>query len=450
MSRRRTPASHGLAGPLPRFGRAAIVAQFLAALGFIALMLNAEGVRLPFTGGGDWTLRAQFTDAGGIHTGERTPVLISGVPSGDVTSVSERGGVALVTMRLSGSARGVVRSDASASIAPRSALEDMTVEIAPGSDAAPAARPGTLIPSRRTAPTTTLDQVVSVLDADTRTQLAILIDQLARGIGAKQTAIATAVGRLHALLDPAVQIASGLAQRRTELASLVHSLAGIGTAAESRDVALAQALHSGSATLGVTARRQASIASSVAALPGTLTSLNAALAGVRTLARPLVPTLSRLGSTARALPAALAAVRGAVPAAGRLLSAASSFTHRGARGLRDLASVLSQLGPTASALTPAIADAEPIVSAVNDNRAGIALLGERFSGVLSTNDANGPILRGLGSFEAFNPANFGFSAATAKQKAALGTQAVDALTQTCLRGGLVACLVRYLVPGLPK
>jgi phospholipid/cholesterol/gamma-HCH transport system substrate-binding protein len=450
MSRRRTPASHRLAGPVPRLGRLAIVAQALAALGFVALMLNAEGVRLPFTGGGDWTLRAQFTDAGGIHTGERTPVLVSGVPSGEVTNVSERGGVALVTMRLESSARTVIRADAKAAIEPRSALEDMTVDITPGSRAAPAARSGMVIPSAHTSPTTTLDQVVSVLDSDTRSQLAILIDQLARGIGGRQTAIAAAVDRLHSLLNPALQIADGLAERRSLLSSLVDSLAGIGTAAQSHDAALAQSLHSGAATLAVTARRQASVSSTIEALPNTLTSLNSALAGVRTLAQPLVPTLTTLRSTARALPAALSSVREVVPAAAGLLSAADAFVRDGAAGVHDAASVLSQLGPTASALTPVIADVEPIVSAVNDNRDGIGLLGARFSGVLSTNDANGPILRGLGSFEPVNPANFGFSSATGANKAAVAGEVVDALTQTCLRGGLVACLVRYLVPGLPK
>jgi virulence factor Mce-like protein len=450
MRRRSTPAARGLAGPVPRLGRIALLAQALAALGFVALLLNAEGVRLPFTGGGDWTLRAQFSDAGGIHSGERTPVLVSGVPLGQVTTVAVHDGVAVVTMRLGGSARGVVRSDATAAIEPRSALEDMTVDITPGSGAAPAAPEGMLIRATRTSPTTTLDQVISVLDADTRTQLSIVLDQLARGIGGHAARLGAAVDELHRMLDPAVRIADGLARRRQLLASLVHSLASIGSAAQAHDAQLAQTLGSGAATLAVTARRQSQIESTVTQLPPTLTSLNGALAGVRTLAAPLVPLLRELGPTARALPRALASVREVVPAASRLLSTASRFTSDGgSAGLHVAATMLNGLGPTARALTPAIADLEPIVSAVNDNRQGIALLGERFSGVLSTNDANGPILRGLGTFESFNPADFGAPSATGAQKAALASQAVQALTLTCLRGGLVACLVRYLVPGLP-
>jgi hypothetical protein len=174
------------------------------------------------------------------------------------------------------------------------------------------------------------------------------------------------------------------------------------------------------------------------------------LGGVRTLASPLVPTLTGLRSTARALPRALGSIRAVARAANRLLAAADTFaTGAGGSGLHVAATVLDRLGPAAQALTPAIAGVEPIVSAINDNRQGIGLLGERFSGVLSTNDANGPILRGLGSFEPFNPADFGFPTTTSAQKAAVAAQAVTALVQTCLRGGLVACLVRYLVPGLP-
>jgi hypothetical protein len=96
-----------------------------------------------------------------------------------------------------------------------------------------------------------------------------------------------------------------------------------------------------------------------------------------------------------------------------------------------------------------VARAKPIVDAVNERKEGVGLLGERFSGVLSTNDANGPILRGLGTFEPFNPADVGFPGATGAQRAALAAKAVTALTNECLTDNQLACLVRYLVPGLP-
>ncbi len=438
-----------LSGPVPRLGRVAVLAQAVAAIAFVIVLLDAEGVRLPFTGGGDWTLEAVFSDVGGIHSGERTPVLVAGVPVGEVTGVKLDHGRADVTMRLSSSARGAIRGDATATIEPRSALQDLTVDISAGSAASPALRPGSRIAAARTAPTTTLDQVVSVMDTDTRAQLSILLDQLARGIGGRGGQLQATVGALHAVLDPARQVAAALARRRVELSELVGSLSRLSATAAQHDASLAEAVSAAAKTLGVSSSREAAVSNSVRSLPSTATGLDRALQGVRSLATPLVPTLAALAPTAAALPHALGSVRGVVPAARTLLSAADVFSRGGAGGLHAAAGVLGSLKATASVLTPAISRIEPIVSAVNNRRQGIGLLGERFSGVLSTNDANGPILRGLGSFEPFNPANFGFPSASSAQKAQLATQAVTALTLTCLHGQFVACLVRYLVPGLP-
>jgi phospholipid/cholesterol/gamma-HCH transport system substrate-binding protein len=439
----------GMSGAMPRLGPVALVAQLLAALAFVAVLLAAEGVKLPFTGAGDWTVQAAFSDAGGIHTGEATPVLISGVPSGQVTNVRVEHGLAIVTMRLGPQARGVLRSDATAAIEPRSALEDMTIDLSPGSADTPAARPGMRIAAARTSPTITLDHVVGVMDADTRADLSILLDQLAHGTGGRAGQLRDAVARLHALLDPATQVAGALARRRVLLTGLVGSLAHLGQAAEQHDVALAHSIGTAQQTLAVTATRQSAVAASVRGLPATIRSLNLALERMPALAAPLAPTLSALSSTAAALPATLTAIRHLAPAAGTLLSAAAALARDGSPGIRAAASVLGTLAPTATALTPAIARIEPIVSAVNARRSGIAQLGEGFSGVLSTNDANGPILRGLGTFEPFNPADFGYPGATGAQKAALAAKAARALTLTCLHDNAVACLVRYLVPGLP-
>jgi phospholipid/cholesterol/gamma-HCH transport system substrate-binding protein len=439
-----------LSGPVPRLGRAALVVQAVAALAFVAVLVSAEGVRLPFTGGGDWTLTAAFSDAGGIHSGERTPVLVAGVPEGIVTSVDVQAGLAQVTMRLDAAARGVIRRDASARIEPRSALEDMTVDITPGSASAPAAPDGMRIPVVSTAPTVTLDRVTSILDADTRTQLEIVLDQLARGIGGQGGGrLRQAIEQLQTQLDPATQVASALARRRVLLARLVGSVSQIATSAESRDTAIATSLSSGAVTLRALAQRETSLSSSISALPSTMTAVRGALHGVSSLAQPLLPVLRGLAPVASALPAAMASARATVGPVAGLLSAAGTLATRGGTGVADATRVLGQLAPTAKALKPVISEVQPIVSAVNARRDGIGLLGERFSGVLSTNDANGPILRGLGTFESFNPADFGYPSASPAQRTALAAQAVKALTLLCLHGQPVSCLVRYLVPGLP-
>jgi phospholipid/cholesterol/gamma-HCH transport system substrate-binding protein len=443
------PVRRRLAGPVPRLGRAAVILQALAALAFVGVLLRAEGVRLPFTGGGDWTLTAVFSDAGGIHGGESTPVLVAGVPEGRVTAVRVQGGRAIVSMRLDGAVRGVIRRDADARIEPRSALEDMTVDITPGGADSPAAAPGMQIPPARTAPTTPLDRVTGVLDAGTRTQLSIVLAQLARGLGGQSGRLQAAVRQLRGELDPATRVLDALARRRTLLSRLVGSVARIASSAQRGDTDIAASLSAGDVTLGALARRESSLAAAVGSLPSTMTAVRGALNGVRSLAAPLAPALRRFQPVAAALPGMLAAARRATPPLAGLLNSAQAFVSRGSPGLAAADSLLSTLAPTASALVPVIARVQPIVSAVNARRAGIAQLGERFSGVLSTNDANGPILRGLGTFEPFNPADFGYPSPSAAKRAALAGQAATALTLACVHGQPVACLVRYLVPGLP-
>jgi len=301
----------------------------------------------------------------------------------------------------------------------------------------------------RTTPTIPLDRLTAIMDADTRAQVAILLDQLAVGIGGRGGELRAAVAQLAAVVNPARQVTGALARRRILLSSLVGSLARLSQVAESHDQQLATSLAAGADTLSVTSRREGALAQGISSLPGTLTTLDDALNRVRSLADPLAPALSRLDASAVALPGALSALRGAVPTVDGLLGAASALVRDGSGGAQAAAAVFKPLAGTARALTPAIADVAPIVDAVNTDRSGIGVLGARFSGVLSTNDANGPILRGLGTFEAFNPADFGVPNATPAQTVALAAQAVHALTLTCLDGGLVACLVRYLVPGLP-
>jgi phospholipid/cholesterol/gamma-HCH transport system substrate-binding protein len=445
----RRAATRSASGPLPRLGRAAVIGQLLAALAFVGVLLAAEGVRLPFTGSGAFTLRAAFADAGGINGGERTPVLVSGVPVGNVTAVRLSGGSALVTMELGSGARGVIKRDATAAIEPRSALDDLTIDITPGSASAPAASSGMEIPVARTTSSTSLAQVISVLDADTRAQLSILIDQLARGTGGRGGQLGAAVRQLATLLNPATAVTAALANRRVLLARLVDSLARIGATAERHDLAIAGAVSAAATTLAATAREQTQVAASVQALPAAVRSIDHALVDTRALAQPLVPVLENLQPTASALAGALAAVRAFARPASTLLRAAGTFAAGGGAGTRAAASAMAELHGTAAALAPVITRLEPIVADVNARRAGIAQLGERFSGVLSTDDANGPILRGLGTFEPFNPADFGEPGASPGQRAKLAAQAAEALTLTCLHGQAVACLVRYLVPGLP-
>ncbi len=168
----------------------------------------------------------------------------------------------------------------------------------------------------------------------------------------------------------------------------------------------------------------------------------------RVLADPLVPALDGLRPSARRLPAALASLRDLAAPARGLLADLGPVARDGRAPARGLREALNALAPAARGLTPSVTRLTPVLKDIDDNKTGIGLLGARFSGVFSTSDANGQILRGLGFFEAFDPAGFGEAGASGARLRTLKLDAVRALTKACVTN-TVACLVRYLVPGLP-
>lgn len=436
------------AGPSPRFGRLALLLQAVLAVALVAVLLRADDVRLPLTGTDDLRVEVVFPDAAGLRTDQHAPVLVAGVPSGRVEEVRYAQGRAVATLRLDPAARGVVKADAVARIEPRSALEDLTVDLVPGSRSAPALEDGDRLEAAQTRGEVQLDRVAATLDADTRAQVAILLDNL--GTGLQDGELRQAIQALRPVVDTASQVTTALDRRRSRLTRLVDAVDTVATAAGQKQAALRDAVAAGRRTLDVTAARDRELRSTISALPGTMTALDGALAETQRLATPLRPALQRLRPTARALPAALQQLQDVVPAATKLVDAAGALGTDGAAPTRRLRRAAEALRPAATRLTPGVAQLEPIVRSIDARKTGVATLGERFSGVLSTNDANGPVLRGLGFFEPFDPANFGFPGATGAKRAKVAVDAAAALTQVCLKENPLACLIRFQVPGLPK
>jgi len=433
----------------PRLGRTAIVGQALLALAFVAVVLRAEGVRL---GGPDtFDVHVAFADASGLRDDARAPVTVAGVPEGRVVDVryDPARGRAVATLRLDRRVRGVIHADATATIVPRSALQDLTVELSAGSRRSPALRPGAWIDPARATGAVALDRLVDVLDADTRVQAQVVLSQLAVGLRGRSGVLRDAVARLNTALDPARAVTRALAARPAALTRLVGALGAIGSALGDRDAALGGALDAGRRTLRVTAGRRRALGATVRELEPALGALDGALRSTRRASGPLAAALDRLAPTAAALPGALAAARVAAPELLALVRETRALAAGGGVALADARRVASAAGPTARTLTPALRDGRSVLAAVDRRRDSIGLLGERFSGVLSTNDANGTILRGLGFFEPFDPADVGEPGATGVRLTTLKVQAARALTRTCLHVNPVACLVRYLVPGLP-
>lgn len=437
-----------VAGPRTPLGWLAIVAYGLLAVAGIGYLLASQGVKAP---GLDhrYRLEVAFPDAGGLKTENHNPVTVAGVTLGEVERVRYSGGRAVATLRMEQESEGRIFRDARASVVPRSALNDLTVDIAPGRRARGALGDGDrLRPAPDAAPVGS-DQVIDTLDADTRAQVQILLGELSVGLKGRPGELQRAVASLGDASASGRRVSGQLARRRVLLARLVTDLDRVLGALGDRGTHLADSIEYGRRTLDAVSAREPELRATLRQLPATLASLSTAMDEVTALSGPAVPALERLRPTARALPAGLRSLREFTPSARRLLREADPLVTRGRAPARDLRTALRELRLGSTALRPAVRDTLPLVRAIDKNKEGVGLLGERFSGVFSTNDANGPILRGLGFFEDINPRNLGFPAnPTAAQRAQMTTQSVEALTRLCESNAL-ACVARYLIPGLP-
>jgi phospholipid/cholesterol/gamma-HCH transport system substrate-binding protein len=274
----------------------------------------------------------------------------------------------------------------------------------------------------------------------------VLVGQLAAGLRGRSPQLRGDLSDLASLVDSTSRVTGALAERRELLARLTRDLDSIFGTLGDRDQQLAGVIDAGQRTLSVTSGRDRELASAMRELPATLTGAGAALDSVDALSQPLEPALAELRPFAKRMPGALQRLRRFLPSGSRLIDDFDNLTTNGNAPVKDVAASLRELGPAATGLRSPTEKLLPSLQAIDKNKNGIGEVGDRFSGVFSTNDMNGPILRGLGFFEPLNPADLGFSS---DEGAAAQLDAAKALTQVCLGSNPLACLVRYLVPGLP-
>jgi ABC-type transporter Mla subunit MlaD len=432
-------------------GRLAIASMFAFVVIFVIFTLSSMGVQLPFVSH-PYTIYAEFDNADGLDAANGPSVSVAGVPEGQVTGVRYDAGRAVVKLQLSGSVRGKVFRDASVRVRPFNAANFLEVDIIPGTPAAGALAAGATIDETNTSIPVSSDQVLDVLNADTRAYLQLLTEQAAIALHGTGGQLADALARLNPLSSEARQIGEMLGQRSTLIAQLTKETDAIFTTLGRRHAQLASVIKSATRLLAVTGARTAQLQQAVQQLPAVLSQAVATTGSVATLAPTLQQALQRFGPAARAFAAGLRQTGTAVPALERFLTALTSLEHGTLAPGRKLAELAGQLG---SGIGPAVAgyqDFGTIMSSIVNHQRSIANASDALSGVFSTQDVYGPIARvKLLGIEAPNPADLGLTAADARPGAdghsTLQRMLTTALDDLCRRQAL-ACVLAAGTPGL--
>jgi phospholipid/cholesterol/gamma-HCH transport system substrate-binding protein len=288
---------------------AAILVLLVAALAVAAYILNHERLRFPFIQSAPFTMNAAFSTAQAVTPGQGQSVRVSGVQIGSIGGVSLHDGTAVVQMQIDPSYKHLIHTDASALLRPRTGLQDMFIELNPGSGRAPVAKPGFTIPVSNTRPQVNLDEILASLDSDTRAYLDLLVNGAGQGLKSNGgNELAQVLQRFEPTHRDLARLNRAVAARGSNLRRFVNSLRRLNNALVVKQAELAQLVVSSSQVFRAFASEDRNVSRAIADLPGTLSQTTTTLGKVQAFAQELGPTSLALLPAARALPAANAAL----------------------------------------------------------------------------------------------------------------------------------------------
>ena len=288
---------------------AAILALLVVSIVVAGYILNHERLRFPFVQSAQFTMNAEFSTAQAVAPGQGQSVRVSGAQIGDIGGVTLKNGIAVVRMDIGQQYKHLVHTDATALLRPRTGLKDMFIELNPGSNRAPIAKPGFTIPVANTLPDINVDEILSSLDADTRAYLDLLVNGAGHGLrGNGGTELAQVFERFEPTFRDLARVNKAVAVRGENLRRLVNSLQRLNTALAAKQGQIVQLVDASSTVFRAFASEDQNISRAVTDLPGTLNQTTATLVKVQAFANQLGPAATNLLPAARALPAANAAI----------------------------------------------------------------------------------------------------------------------------------------------
>ncbi|HEX4463759.1 MAG TPA: MlaD family protein [Solirubrobacterales bacterium] len=251
-------------------------------------------------------ITADFTTAQAVTPGQGQAVDVAGIQIGKVTSVDLEDGHAVVGMDIEPKYMELIHPNASLLLRPKTNLNDMVVEVEPGSGKGHV-EDGHNFPLSQTEPNVNLDAFLGTLDADTRQYIQLLVAGGAQGIGGRGHQFGNALRRLQPFSHYIASLNKAVASRREALANVIHDFGLLTTELGRHDAAIERWVTSSKGALGNFANQQSSIQEILTEFPSTLTAAESAFASANAFSKAARPALLGLIPQAQALKPALKA-----------------------------------------------------------------------------------------------------------------------------------------------
>jgi phospholipid/cholesterol/gamma-HCH transport system substrate-binding protein len=310
-----------------------------------------------FTGGSDdYIVRAELHNAAGLR--RNASVKIAGVPGGKVDKVEITGSdTVIATLKLKKEAAPIGQG-ATIQIRPTDLLGERYADMDPGDVSKPEPS-GSLISIKRTQAPVELDDVLNMLDVDTRTRLRIMINEFGIALGGRGADFHQMLDEMPTALNEAQGLVGEVASENVKLKQLIEKGDGITAAIYPKRDKLGDVVTQAGKMLAAVAARRKGLGQTVANAPGALTQLRATLtrldsasAGLRPAARDLRRAAQPLTATLKALPAFADSAKGTLVKA---RSVAPALRRLGA----GATPTVKRLVPTAGLLRDVAREAKP-------------------------------------------------------------------------------------------
>jgi phospholipid/cholesterol/gamma-HCH transport system substrate-binding protein len=341
-----------------------------------------------------YTVYALFEEAAAVSPGNGQEVRIAGVPVGDIrdADVTEDGRARL---KLRIDSEHEIHEDATIVLRPKSPLNDMYVEIDPGTPDAPALGDGDTLPLSQSVSPVQVDEVLAHLDDNAQSALASLLAESDVALAHAPQSVPVGLEASRELLTELRPVMEQLEKRRGNLARLVTALADVSAAAGDNDERLQRMATSLSATLETVATQGTPLDQTLAQLPELSTELRDTSTRVAALVGQLDPTLRNVEDASDRLPDALTRFRSSVEELDTFVDLAAPVVDRAGPVVDDLRAASPHLRGVAGDLRPLAANLQPLTAMAVPHLDDLAAFVYNTNSVASLRDANRGILRGL-------------------------------------------------------
>jgi phospholipid/cholesterol/gamma-HCH transport system substrate-binding protein len=357
---------------------------------------------LPVVGEDFEHISAQFSTAQAVTPGQGQAVDVAGIQIGKVTSVDLDNGHAVVGMDIEPKYMKLIHPDASFLLRPKTNLNDMVVEISPGKKKGQV-EDGTEFTLAQTEPNTNLDAFLATLDADTRQYLQLLVAGGAQGIGGRGKQLGNALRRFEPFVHYTAKLNKAVAARHLALSRVIHDFNLLTTELARHESSVQRFVTSSKAALGNFANQQESVQTAFREFPSALEAAKAGLASSNKFSKVAYPTLVKLIPQAQALTPAFKATE-------RLFSQTTApirdqirpFTREVRPVLTHSAEAAEPFEKTVRSFGNSLRGFNSFLNQLTYKPKGkpsylfyLPWLNHDFNAAFNTEDAGGPILRGL-------------------------------------------------------